>query len=97
MKAVYASLEDKFIILLVNLDVRLGRLRYIYKLHTEDIIGCRWNNHRWMVILHLISYVPLYPNACCYDQTIVDCVDDEGEEEEKKEEEEEEEEEKNRL
>ena len=56
---------------------------YRDELHTEGIVGCRWNNHGWMVILHLIRYVPYIPTVCCYDQTIVDCVDEKEEEEEK--------------
>ena len=60
VKVVYTSLEDKFIILLVNLDVRLGIFIYVYELHTEDIVGCRWNNHGWMVILHWIKVCSVY-------------------------------------
>ncbi len=54
MKVIYIRLEDKCIILLANLDVRLGIFIsiYIYELHTEGISGCRWNNHGWMMILH---------------------------------------------
>ncbi len=32
----------------------------IYELHTEDIAGCRWNNHGWMVILHLNEVRSVY-------------------------------------
>ena len=76
---VYIRFDGKFIILLANLDVQLGSISL-----THYIVGRRWNNHGWMVILHFNKVCSVYRPFVVTTKLSSICVDEKEEEEEEK-------------